>query len=169
MRTTASGTRALAPTTPTLTPELLAALKAIDACAAGLIHHAGRYNSERAHQIRILLEGVKSYADEGLAALEFGRIQSTTRPTRYTPGPYAIVDTGHITSTDRDHHFVAQVCHDHNGQRHQGNEALLAAAPELHQALAAVLSDYRNDLALIRTRTLKLIVSALAKVEGGEA
>ena len=108
MRTTASGTRALAPTTPT-------------------IH------------------------------------------TSYTPGPYAIGDTGYITSTDRDHHYVAQVCHDRNGQRHPANEALLAAAPDLHQALAEVLGDYRNDLAVIRPRTLKLIVSALAKVEGGAA
>src|SRR5690606_30166686 len=32
--------------------------------------------------------------------------------TSYTPGPYAIGDTGYITSTDRDHHYVAQVCHD---------------------------------------------------------
>lgn len=108
MRTTASGTRALAPTTPTI-------------------------------------------------------------PTSYTPGPYAIGDTGYITSTDRDHHYVAQVCHDRNGQRHLANEALLAAAPVLHQALVEVLGDYRNDLALIRPRTLKLIVSALAKVEGGAA
>lgn len=92
-----------------------------------------------------------------------------TIPTSYTPGPYAIGDTGYITSTDRDHHFVAQVCHDRKGHRHTANEALLAAAPELHQALVEVLGDYRNDLALIRPRTLKLIVSALAKVEGGAA
>lgn len=50
-----------------------------------------------------------------------------------------------------------------------GNCRLIAAAPELHQALAEILSDYRNDLALLRPRTLKLIVSALAKVEGGAA
>lgn len=108
MRTTASGTRALAPTTPTI-------------------------------------------------------------PTSYTPGPYAIDEMGYITSTDRDHHFVAQVCHDRNGERHPANEALLAAATDLHQALVEVLGDYRNDLAMIRPRTLKLIVSALARVEGGAA
>ena len=72
MRTTASGTRDHAPTSPTLTPELLAALKAIDACAAGLIYHADFFSSEtpeRVREIRNLLEGVKAYADEGLAAL----------------------------------------------------------------------------------------------------
>lgn len=77
MRNTASGTRDHAPTTPTLTPELLAALKAIDACAAGLIYHADFYQSEhacadqaeRAREIRTLLEGVKAYADEALAAM----------------------------------------------------------------------------------------------------
>lgn len=92
-----------------------------------------------------------------------------TIPTRYTPGPYAIGDTGHITSTDRDHHFVAQVCHDRNGKRHQANEALLAASPDLHQALTAVLADYRADLALVRPRTMKLLRAALAKVDGGAA
>lgn len=45
-------------------------------------------------------------------------------------------------------------------------ERLIAAAPELHQALAEILGDYRNGLAVIRPRTLKLIVSALAKVGG---
>ncbi|MCK2128004.1 hypothetical protein MX652_15065 [Thauera aromatica] len=45
-------------------------------------------------------------------------------------------------------------------------ERLIAAAPELHQALAEILGDYRNDLAVIRPHTLKLIVSALAKVGG---
>lgn len=92
-----------------------------------------------------------------------------TVPTSYTPGPYAIGETGYITSADLDHQFVAQVCHDRNGHRHAANEALLAAAPELHQVLVEIMGDYRNDLAVIRPRTLKLIVSALAKVEGGAA
>jgi hypothetical protein len=52
-------------------------------------------------------------------------------------------------------------------QQADANVLLIAAAPELHQALVEIMGDYRNDLAMIRPRTLKLIVSALAKVEGG--
>lgn len=46
------------------------------------------------------------------------------------------------------------------------NCRLISAAPELYQALTAVLNDYRDDLALIRPRTMSLIRAALAKTEG---
>ena len=49
------------------------------------------------------------------------------------------------------------------------NVRLIAAAPDLHQALKAILADYRADLALIRPRTMKLIRAALANAEGGAA
>ncbi|HAF53892.1 MAG TPA: hypothetical protein DCL01_01415 [Thauera sp.] len=169
MRNTASGTRALAPTTPTLTPELLAALKAIDACAAGLSHYADFDQADRAEEIRVLLEGVKSYADEALAELDERRGTRTNHPTSYTPGPYFVFDGGFITSRAPDHHYVAQVCHDRTGQRHLGNEALLVAAPDLHQALKAIIADNSMGLGLVRPRTMKLVRAAVAKVEGGAA
>ena len=95
-------------------------------------------------------------------------------PTSYTPGPYAIGETGYITSTDRDHHFVAHVCHDRNGQRHPANEALLAAVTDLHQACAAAerLLTRQKFHATEHTdegRTLLALRAALAKVEGGAA
>lgn len=49
------------------------------------------------------------------------------------------------------------------------NCLLIAAAPELHQALVEVLGDYRDDMAKLRRRTLKLAVAALAKANGGAA
>lgn len=95
-------------------------------------------------------------------------------PTRYTPGPYAIGDTGYITSTDRDHHYVAQVCHDRNGQRHPANEALFAAAPDLHQAARAAEAlltrqKWRADPHSAEGALLLELRAALAKVEGGAA
>lgn len=92
--------------------------------------------------------------------------------TSFTPGPYAISDTGYITSTDRDHHYVAQVCHARNGQRHPANEALLAAAPDLHQACTSAerLLTRQKFHATEHTdegRTLLALRAALAKVEGG--
>jgi len=49
------------------------------------------------------------------------------------------------------------------------NCRLIAAAPELHQALAAIVADYRNGLAAIRPSIMNQVVAALAKVEGGAA
>lgn len=49
------------------------------------------------------------------------------------------------------------------------NCMLSAAAPALHQALVEVLGDYREGLARLRPRTLKLIVAALAKANGDAA
>lgn len=90
--------------------------------------------------------------------------------TCYAPGPWR--RTGRVIESV-DHakwYTVAWVADDaFTPEAIAANAALIAAAPELHQALAEVLGDYRNDLAVIRPRTLKLIVSALAKVEGGAA
>ena len=49
------------------------------------------------------------------------------------------------------------------------NCRLIAAAPELHQALTAIMADYRSGLAAIRPSTMNQAVAALAKVEGGAA
>lgn len=171
MRTTASGTRALAPTTPTTTPELLAAIKAIDACAAGLSHHADFDQADRAPEIRVLLEGVKAYADEALAALDAGRSTRTKPPTSYTPGPWHEHSHRQIGP---DEGIVAEVWSaigwgDAAIQQADANVRLIAAAPELHQALRAILADNRLGLGLVRPRTMKLIRAALAKVEGGAA
>jgi len=94
---------------------------------------------------------------------------SPTIPTSYTPGPWHEHSHRQIGP---DEGVVAEVWSaigttdvDRIAQA-DANARLIAAAPELHQALAEVLGDYRNDLAMIRPRTLKLIVSALAKVEG---
>ena len=48
-------------------------------------------------------------------------------------------------------------------------KALLALLLTAAVCAKAQVGDYRNDLAVIRPRTLELIVSALAKVEGGAA
>ncbi|MGE0071414.1 MAG: hypothetical protein AB7S67_14500 [Thiomonas sp.] len=49
------------------------------------------------------------------------------------------------------------------------NCRLIAAAPDLHQALTAIMADYRSGLAAIRPSTMNQVVAALAKVEGGAA
>lgn len=49
------------------------------------------------------------------------------------------------------------------------NAALIAAAPELHQALKTLIADYRIGMAVVRPRTMTLIRAALAKAEGGAA
>ena len=54
-------------------------------------------------------------------------------------------------------------------QEADANVRLIAAAPELYQALAAVLHDCEDGLALIRPRTRGLIRAVMAKVEGGAA
>ena len=171
MRNTASGTRALAPTTPTLTPELLAAIKAIDACAAGLSHHADFDQADHAPEIRVLLEGVKAYADEALAALDVGRSSRTTTVASYTPGPWHEHSHRQIGP---DAGIVCEVWSaigwgDAAIQQADANVRLIAAAPELHQALKAIIADNRLGLGLVRPRTMKLIRAALAKAEGGAA
>lgn len=91
-------------------------------------------------------------------------------PTSYTPGPWhehshrqigpdaGIVCEVWSSVGANDASRIAQA---------DANVRLIAAAPELYQALAEIMSGYRNDLAVIRPRTLELIASALAKVEGG--
>ena len=96
---------------------------------------------------------------------------SPTIPTSFTPGPWHEHSHRQIGP---DAGIVCEVWSaigwgDAAIKEADANVHLIAAAPELHQALAEILSDYRNDLAVIRPRTLKLIVSALAKVEGGAA
>ncbi len=49
------------------------------------------------------------------------------------------------------------------------NCLLIAAAPELHQALTAIVADYRSGLAAIRPSTMNQVVAALVKVERGAA
>ncbi len=49
------------------------------------------------------------------------------------------------------------------------NVHLIAAAPELHQALKTLIADYRIGMAVVRPRTMTLIRAALAKAEGGAA
>ena len=91
--------------------------------------------------------------------------------TSYTPGPWHEHSHRQIGP---DEGIVAEVWSAIGGgdaaiQQADANVRLIAAAPELHQALLAVLSDYRADLALIRPNTMKLILASLAKVEGGAA
>ena len=54
-------------------------------------------------------------------------------------------------------------------QQADANVRLIAAAPELHQALKAIIADNRLGLGLVRPRTMKLIRAALTKAEGGAA
>lgn len=49
------------------------------------------------------------------------------------------------------------------------NVRLIAAAPELHQALSAIIADTRLGLGLVRPRTMTLVRAALAKAEGSTA
>ena len=88
-------------------------------------------------------------------------------PTLFTAGPWHEHSHRQIGP---DEGIVAEVWSAIGGdaaiQQADANVRLIAAAPELHQVLVEIMGDYRNDLAMIRPRTLKLIVSALAKVEG---
>ena len=99
--------------------------------------------------------------------------QNSNLPVCFTPGPWyehshrqigpkaGIVCEVWSAIGDTDADAIEQA---------DANVRLIAAAPELHQALAEVLGDYRDSLAMIRPRTLKLIMAALAKVtEGGKS
>ena len=96
---------------------------------------------------------------------------SPTIPTSFTPGPW------HEHSHRQIGPEAGIVCEvwsaigwgDAAIKEADANVHLIAAAPELHQALAAVLADYRADLAMIRPHTMGLIRAALAKAEGGAA
>ena len=97
---------------------------------------------------------------------------SPTIPSSYTPGPWHKHSHWMIGPVEG---VVCQIWSFLSGNvancidQADADARLIAAAPELHQALVELMGDYRNDLAVIRPRTLKLIVSALAKVEGGAA
>ncbi|MBL8465914.1 MAG: hypothetical protein JNL37_13770 [Thauera sp.] len=71
MRTTASGTRAPAPTSPTLTPELLSdvtkALQSAEGCTAAALWIAQHH--PRLDDLLILVEGIERHAALARAAL----------------------------------------------------------------------------------------------------
>ncbi len=97
---------------------------------------------------------------------------TTPTNTSYTPGPWREhshrqigPDAGivcevwsAIGETDADR--IAQA---------DANVHLIAAAPELHQALKTLIADYRIGMAVVRPRTMTLIRDAMAKAAGGAA
>ena len=94
-----------------------------------------------------------------------------TIPTSYTPGPWREHSHRQIGP---DEGIVCEVWSaigwgDAAIQQADANVRLIAAAPELHQALNAIIADNRIGLGLVRPRTMKLILAALAKVKGGAA
>lgn len=94
-----------------------------------------------------------------------------TLPASYTPGPWHEHSHRQIGP---DEGIVAEVWSaigwgDAAIQQADANVRLIAAAPELHQALKAIIADNRLGLGLVRPRTMKLIRAALTKAEGGAA
>lgn len=97
---------------------------------------------------------------------------TTTPNTSFTPGPWREhshrqigPDAGIVCEVwsaigETDAERIAQA---------DANAALIAAAPELHQALKTLIADYRIGMAVVRPRTMTLIRAALAKAEGGAA
>lgn len=97
---------------------------------------------------------------------------TTTNTPTHTPGPWREhshrqigPDAGIVCEVwsaigETDAERIAQA---------DANAALIAAAPELHQALKTLLADHAIGMAVVRPRTMTLIRAALAKAEGGAA
>lgn len=89
---------------------------------------------------------------------------------RFTPGPWRRCGHRQIASTAGAGLPICEVWFGGVGiEQAAANERLIAAAPEMHQALEAIIADTRLGLGLVRPRTMKLVRDALAKAEGGAA
>lgn len=86
--------------------------------------------------------------------------------TRYAPGPWR--RTGRVIESV-DHakwYAVAWVADDaFTPEAIAANAALIAAAPELHQALVEIVRDYGAGLAVMRPTTHRKALDAIAKAE----
>ena len=97
--------------------------------------------------------------------------------TKWTPGPWATgkrtkngyrkIDTFGLRSDP--HYGLAKVVIELDGEPYKegdANASLIAAAPDLYEALNRLLANYRADGSEASTRDIEIARSALAKARG---
>jgi hypothetical protein len=111
-------------------------------------------------------------AERALAAARAALAEATgtTTASCCAPGPRRFTSNA-IESVDHGRWYaVAHLATEHfTPEAVAAHGAILAAAPELHQALKTLLADHAIGMALVRPRTMTLIRDAMAKAEGGAA